>query len=401
MLQLSSVTFKKNSFIFLEGTATNDRFYIIQEGRVGCLSTLSQDQVATRVLTTGDFVGVVPCMSGHLQTENVKALTDVRAISIKKEQYPQLIVNNTAVALKIVKSFTKQTRLLNEQFTQLTMQQVSSEDLSTIYEVAKYYDSQGLYNIAVNAYYLYIRDCPKGFHIEDAKKRYVALKAQTTLRVNFGSELTRQYKKNTLIMCEGQSGADMFVIKSGQVAICKIVNGSEVVLAMLKEGDMFGEMALLENKARSASAIAREDCVLGVINRTNFDAMVKTEPHLIARLTSSLSERLWFMQKQISCALLTTPIHRVVDMLALQLEKVQMTQGPYQMDLTPEDLVNMCGFTKEVQREVLAEFIHKNIIVVTNGKIYVPNCQSVFSFDALYKRQEVQERRNKQQEKYV
>ena len=49
----------------------------------------------------------------------------------------------------------------------------------------------------------------------------------------------------------------MFIIQEGAVRITKVVDGREVILAVLKKGDMFGEMALLENKPRSASAIAK------------------------------------------------------------------------------------------------------------------------------------------------
>ena len=59
-----------------------------------------------------------------------------------------------------------------------------------------------------------------------------------------------------MIFSECQAGADMFIIQDGAVRITKVVDGQEVILAVLNKGDMFGEMSLLENKPRSASAIA-------------------------------------------------------------------------------------------------------------------------------------------------
>ena len=53
-----------------------------------------------------------------------------------------------------------------------------------------------------------------------------------------------------MIFSEAQSGSDMFIIQRGEVSITKVVNGNEVTLAVLKKGDMFGEMALIENKPR-------------------------------------------------------------------------------------------------------------------------------------------------------
>lgn len=113
----------------------------------------------------------------------------------------------------------------------------------------------------------------------------------------------------------------MFIIQSGQVKISKVVDDNEVILAVLQRGDFFGEMALLENKPRSASAIAHEDCVLMAVNRKNFDQMVATQAQLITRLTITLAERLWSMSRQLTNAQLRDPMFKLFDMLALQLEK--------------------------------------------------------------------------------
>ena len=86
------------------------------------------------------------------------------------------------------------------------------------------------------------------------------------LRLEPTAETVRFYPKGTMVFSECQSGQDMFIIQDGQVKITKIVNGTEVILAVLKKGDFFGEMALLENKPRSASIIAFEDCYLMVVN---------------------------------------------------------------------------------------------------------------------------------------
>ena len=140
-----------------------------------------------------------------------------------------------------------------------------------------------------------------GSNAETAKQRFVALKPRSrAVYFEPTEEMTRKYPKGTMIFCENQSGADMFIIQSGEVSISKVVDGNEVTLAVLRKGDMFGEMALLENKPRSASAIAHEECVLMVVNRKNFDMMVATQAQLIARLTTTLAERLWAQHRQLT-----------------------------------------------------------------------------------------------------
>ena len=90
MLQLSFVNFKKGTYLFIDGAETNDRFYIIQSGKVECTSSIDQANGAKKILTTGDFVGVIPCMASRGQIENSLAITDVKCISVQREQYPEL-----------------------------------------------------------------------------------------------------------------------------------------------------------------------------------------------------------------------------------------------------------------------------------------------------------------------
>ena len=84
------------------------------------------------------------------------------------------------------------------------------------------------------------------------------------------AEFTRSYPKDTMVFSETMPGRQLYIIQQGQVKITKIMNNNEVLLAVLKPGDIFGEMSLLENKPRSASAISFEDSVLLAVNRENF-----------------------------------------------------------------------------------------------------------------------------------
>ena len=264
MLQLQIVTFKQGSYMVVEGKADSDRFYIVQRGTVQCFKS-SGSGIQPFKLGPGDFVGVVPCMASHLQIETAVAITDVQAIAVRKEQYPELIVNNTPVALKIIKTFAARMRQMNEMLTKATLNTVVSDTSEQILRVAQYYEKASRNNIAVYAYYQYLKTKPEGQYAEMAKQKFVALKARTRAPYFEPSkELSREYPQDTMIFSEAQSGSDMFIIQSGEVTISKVVDGNEVTLALLHKGDMFGEMALLENKPRSANAIAHSDCRLMV-----------------------------------------------------------------------------------------------------------------------------------------
>jgi CRP-like cAMP-binding protein len=392
VLQLQINTFKSGSYMVVEGKADSDRFYIIQRGQVQCFKA-SGSGIQPFMLGPGDFVGVVPCMSGHSQIETAVAVTDVMAIAVKKEQYSDLIVNNTPVALKIIRTFANRMRQMNEMLTKATLNTVASNTSDQILRVAQFYEKAMRNNIAVYAYYQYLKTRPVGPSADLAKQRFVSLK-QRTHAVYFEptKDLTRDYPKDTMIFSEAQSGADMFIIQSGEVAISKVVDGNEVTLALLHKGDMFGEMALLENKPRSASAIAHSDCKLMVVNLANFNQMVTTQPQLISRLTTTLAERLWSMYRQLDNANLSDPYQKMLDMLSLQIEKQKInvdklvTKG-MQTDLTPKDLVNMCGIPNEQQPKTIMDFSQSPHIKLNEGKIYIKDVPELVKQTSFYRKQ--------------
>ena len=388
MLQLSFVNFRKDSYILVEGKNDSDKFYIIKTGNVKCFKMNDPNNISTKTLGPGDFVGVIPCMSGHSQIENVVALTDVTCISVRKDQYSELIEKNTSVALKIIRTFAHRVRSMNEQLTQLALNSISIDSPEHIFDVAEYYDRVRRTDIAAYAYNSYLRECPQGLKAFEAASRLNMLRSSVVAQpFTAHSELVRSYKKDTMIFSESQSGSDMFIIQDGVVSISKVVDGNEVTLAMLKRGDMFGEMALLENKPRSASAIAHEDCRLMVVNRQNFDQMVGTQPQLISRLTTMLSERLWSMYRHLDNACLRDYQHKMIDMLALQLEKNRKYSGPYQSDISVMDLATMCVIPQHHLYTVTSEFQSNGRIKIVNGKIYVPDCLEVLKQSAFCRKQ--------------
>ncbi len=391
MLQLSFVNFRKDSYLLVEGKTENDRFYIIQSGKV---HTFRQGDVLSdsgSVLGPGDFVGVVPCMSSHSQIETAVAATDVVVISVRRDQYQALISKNTPVAMKIIRTFANRMRTVNEILTRLTLKNSVADSPERMYSIAAYYEKMGKTDLAVYGYYQYMKECPGGANIEKAKSRFVTLKARSHA-VYFESPTgnLRNYPKDTMIFSECQSGQDMFIIQSGQVKISKVVDDNEVILAVLQRGDFFGEMALLENKPRSASAIAHEDCVLMAVNRKNFDQMVATQAQLITRLTITLAERLWSMSRQLTNAQLRDPMFKLFDMLALQLEKNRVPLGKnasHQFDLTPYDLAHMCGIPQEQQAIVLGQFIRDPRVRLVSNKIYIVDCRELMKASEFYRKQ--------------
>ena len=380
MLQLAFVNFRKGSYILVEGKAESDRFYIIQGGKVQIAKeTEVVAEEGGNVLGPGDFIGVVSSMSGHSQIETAIAMTDITLISVRRDQFSELIEKNTPVAMKIIYSFTKKMRYLDEALTRITLKKNIESDITHLYSIGEYYAKLSKYNLALYAYYHYMKNAPNGPYAAVARERFMALKAMgisanANLLEPKSGEMSRVYPVESMVFCECQPGAELYIIQKGQVKITKIVDNNEVLLAVLKVGDMFGEMALLENKPRSASAIALEGTQLLAVNRQNFNQMVATQPQLIARLTTTLADRIWLMYKQLANTIISDPIGRLYDMLAIQCEKVKISllaPRPYTFDFGPVELANMCGLPKESSNRIMTDFLHEPAIKLVEERIAV------------------------------
>ncbi len=101
-----------------------------------------------------------------------------------------------------------------------------------------------------------------------------------------------RFKKGKIIFNEGEEGQEMFIIHSGKVRIFKKIDNKEETLAILEKGDFFGEMAILENLPRSASAEAFEDCELIRVNASMLDEMMRRNPEISIRILRNLASKL-------------------------------------------------------------------------------------------------------------
>nr|AGS52381.1 cyclic nucleotide-binding protein [uncultured bacterium contig00077] len=391
-LQLAFVNFAKDAYIVVEGKRNADRFFIIRTGKVKvskAVQIVAEEQ--GDILGPGDFFGVVATMSGHSHIETAQAIEDVTLISVQREQFSQLIQNNAPVAMKIIMQFSKRMRYLDEALTRLTLKNNAVEDPSHLFNIGEYYVKSNNFNQALYAYHKYVKICPKGENVQTAIERMkkIAPYIKSPPKEFKPDENIRSYAKGDIIFCEGEPGDQLFIIQKGSVKIVKITDDNEILLAVLKVGDIFGEMALLESKPRAAGAVAYEDCQLMAVNRANFQQMITTQPQLIARLTTLLSERIWLIYKQLANTQINDPIGRMYDMLQIQVEKkkVDLNESTnFSFDFGVKELINMVGLSAGEAGIAGKKFMENKAIQILNDKIYFKDVKEIIKQNAYYQK---------------
>ncbi len=123
--------------------------------------------------------------------------------------------------------------------------------------------------------------------------------------------MEKKLQQGEVLFDEGEKGDVMYLIREGKIKITKGKGEDEKVLAILKEGDFFGEMAIIDGSPRSAGAIAASTVSLLVIDKETFKSKIKENP-LIEYVLETLSRRLRTTDEQIRLLTIKSEERRIV-----------------------------------------------------------------------------------------
>ena len=181
---------------------------------------------------------------------------------------------------------------------------------------------------------------------------------------------------------EGEAGQHMFVLQSGTVRITKDGKGGEKTLAILGAGEFFGEMAILNAKARNATATVETSARVLVIDARTFEQMVIGNAEIAVRLIKKLSRRLDSANELIEVLMHRDPKARVILGLTRQAEMVGRPRddGSMLVPITVDDLAEEIGLTGPEVHEVLSRLKRLNIITEEPAGLVVTEMQRLDEF---------------------
>ena len=104
--------------------------------------------------------------------------------------------------------------------------------------------------------------------------------------------LGKQYAKGEIIVRQGEVGDCMFAIQSGQLEVVKQDDKREVRVALLEQGDIFGEMAIFEREVRSATVRALNDARVLTVDKKTFLRRIQEDPSIAFNLVRMMSQRI-------------------------------------------------------------------------------------------------------------
>ncbi|MGZ6135478.1 MAG: Crp/Fnr family transcriptional regulator [Myxococcaceae bacterium] len=192
--------------------------------------------------------------------------------------------------------------------------------------------------------------------------------AEDTLFQRFGKE----FPKGTVLFHEGEAGKEMFVLQAGRVVITKTVRDTVQILASLGPGEFFGEMALISNRPRNATATVDEPARVLVIDPKTFEGMIRGNSEIAVRMIKKLAERLDAADAQIETLLMADPSSRVVQQIlhACQSRGRPMEEG-VEIDFNVRELPTLTGVGEAGIRAELARMERSGLVERTGDRLLV------------------------------
>ena len=193
----------------------------------------------------------------------------------------------------------------------------------------------------------------------------------------------RRCPKDTVVFFENEEGDSVFMILEGRIKVTILGDdGREIILSMLGPGDFFGEMALLDNEPRSATAIAVEDTELLSLHRTDFQSVMGNNPGISAALIKVLSTRLRRANHQISTLALLDVYGRVarviLDMAREEGRRLKDGRIAFRR-ATHQEIANRIGTTRETVTRMLKDLERQGLIRVEGREIVLqPGFEKAF-----------------------
>lgn len=182
----------------------------------------------------------------------------------------------------------------------------------------------------------------------------------------------RHFTKGNIILGEEDTSQYMYVILGGKVKVVRITtDGKEVLLALHRAGEFFGELSLIDNQTSPAMVLAAEKSVVAIISRKDFYSLISTQGKVLDTLLRSLCSRLRDSWARIQLLSFNNASQRIRSLLVqLANEYGRKTQDGTLLDirLTHQDIADMTGVARETATRVIDKLHRDGAIKVIRSK---------------------------------
>ena len=195
----------------------------------------------------------------------------------------------------------------------------------------------------------------------------------------------RTFQAGEMIFSEFEPGDAFYLIQSGRVELVKIIGDIEKTLDILQPSEMFGEMALLENSPRSATAIALDTVKVLEFNRQNFEILMLGNPKIALNLLKVFTKRIYDSKRRFMILTLDDVQAKIADVFLMLDETsatIDKTSERREFNTTVDDIAHWAGMGVSQARDIISHFVTQRRMELFNDKIVVKNINDFSRFVA-------------------
>ncbi len=394
-----AMLYTKGSIIYFE-CDHDERIFIMQKGTVLLSSTdFESGQPIVEQIKSGEFFGVKSALGHFAREETATVLVPTVAVALTIAEFENLFCNNQQLILKMLRVFSNQLRQIHRK-TESILNNVQEDQQSGMLAVAKSFFDNEQYRSCCDIYLKFLKRYPETPKKEEIAKLYseAKLRAQKMSYKQNMSEKSDNAEQNTnvlklfnlpaferfakvyepgqVIISEYEPGDTFYLIQDGKVQLVKCVNGSTKNLDILKHGEFFGEMAILDSSPRSATCVAIGEVKCLEFNKENFSLLITGNPQIALILLKLFCKRI-NDQKRRFRILVTKDLQAKLADVFLMLDEMNPVQNTADKQrkfyVTIADLAHWAGLSQEVTRDEVNKLVEKRKIEVFDNYIVIFN----------------------------
>ena len=193
----------------------------------------------------------------------------------------------------------------------------------------------------------------------------------------------KTYQAGEMIFSEFEPGDTFYLIQSGRVQLVKLVGDFEKTLDILQPSEMFGEMAILENSPRSATAIALDTVTVLEFNSQNFEVLMLGNPQIALKLLKLFCKRIYDSKRRVMILTLDEPQAKVADVFLMLDESqtdIDKSTERREFMVTVGGVAHWAGMAVNETKVILGHFVNQSRVEIYSNKIVVKNINDFARF---------------------
>ena len=185
----------------------------------------------------------------------------------------------------------------------------------------------------------------------------------------------RTFHAGETVFQMGSPGDQMMALISGSIRISvRFAGGKELLLAIIRPGEVFGELAVLDEKERSADAVAENACTLAILDRRDILSFFERTPSAWPKLVAVLCQRLRRTNEGFAeVALLELPVRLARTMLRVSDLQTNSAGETSEIWFSQRELASMVGSRRETVNKCLRTWQRSGIVKISEGSIIITN----------------------------